>query len=392
MMNNMSLESTRTTLNSSDSDLIIVSRTELDSDTSATPTNSGHDVNCSELSSFVIEEKDCDEDSTLVFQELSGEDVLTCDSLDLMAHSQSAALDFSATQCMHVEDDDNLTSGEDNYNLYGSPTSTTSNCGSPGSALNVESPLQRIFCSEISLPASAPLHHSTPKANPLRRQKSRMREQEGRVMAQISLPEDEEELCVSAAGKLTKKCCKRSCSDTLNDGEIERARHRFMSKNTTEQNQFLIDSFQISNCSDNSQSSTGDPDGMIEGRRLCCTAFTGAIGVSKKRYKTLYEQFKKGVVKFERKPMQKYESTKVSEAKAWMTRYFNTIGDHMPHVQQTHLPHFLTKRDIYERMVLELIDEGISKNKVISQSYFYEIWESCFKHVVIPEVSIAIYD
>lgn len=452
MMNEMLLESARTTLNSSDS--VIISRTEIDS--SATLTNSGHDGSCSDVSSFVIEENECDDDSTLVFQELSSEDVHTgieLNSLDMTAHrSHSAVLEFSATRDMDVADDDYLISS-------GSPTSTTSNYGSPGNVLNVDRelppceivsvrplhhstqrvldfsathmdaadddyiissgspptttsiygsyvdhespPLQGIPQYEIDLPASGPLHHSTPKANPLnrqRRQKSRIprsmrwRQQKERMgievsTSQISPPEDEGELSVSAASKLTQKCCKRSCVDTLSDGEIERARHRFMSKSTTEQNQFLIDSFQISNCNDSSQSSNGDPDGMIEGRRLCCTAFTGALGISKKRYKNLYEQFKKGVVKFERKPMQKYESTKVSEAKAWMARYFNTIGDHMPHVQQTHLPHFLTKRDIYERMVLELTKEGIPKNKVISQSHFYGIWESCFKHVVIPEVT-----
>ena len=58
----------------------------------------------------------------------------------------------------------------------------------------------------------------------------------------------------------------------------------------------------------------------------------------------------------------------------------------MPHVEQIHLPHFLTKHDVYERMKRELAEEGIEEEQIISHSYFYTIWQKFFKNVVIPEV------
>lgn len=66
---------------------------------------------------------------------------------------------------------------------------------------------------------------------------------------------------------------------------------------------------------------------------------------------------------------------------------FSHIGHRMPHLQQIHLPHFLTKRDVYNRVCIELNEQGIPHEAVVSQSHFYAMWESYFKHVVIPEVS-----
>ena len=65
-------------------------------------------------------------------------------------------------------------------------------------------------------------------------------------------------------------------------------------------------------------------------------------------------------VKIQRKPVIRSESVKVTEAKAWMTQYFKRIGDSMPHVEQTHLPHGLTKQDIYQIMKREILQQGVS--------------------------------
>ena len=78
---------------------------------------------------------------------------------------------------------------------------------------------------------------------------------------------------------------------------------------------------------------------------------------------------------------------KVAEAKAWMTYFFNHIGDHMPHIQKVHLPHFLTKKDVYSQMKTELLEEGLQEKDIVCLSYFYKMWEKFFKDVVIPAVS-----
>jgi hypothetical protein len=122
---------------------------------------------------------------------------------------------------------------------------------------------------------------------------------------------------------------------------------------------------------------------MLEGKHLCCDAFTSVLAVSQKRYKMLYDQFKEGAVKIQRKPVNRVESAKVREAEAWMTRFFHQIGDHMPHIQQ---PHFLTKHDVYVRMKRELADQGIGESRIVSLSWFYKVWGKAFRNVVIPEV------
>lgn len=128
---------------------------------------------------------------------------------------------------------------------------------------------------------------------------------------------------------------------------------------------------------------------MVEGKPLCPGAFTAVLGISKKRYKRLRDSFSSGAIQFTRKSIRRSEAVKVSEAKAWMARFFEEIGDHMPNSNQTHLPHFLTKKDVHERMRRDLLEEGV--HDTVSLSYFYSIWSKSFKNVVIPEVLLQTY-
>ena len=48
--------------------------------------------------------------------------------------------------------------------------------------------------------------------------------------------------------------------------------------------------------------------------------------------------------------------------------FFNTIGDRMPHIGQTHLPDFLAKRDISKRMKTEF-EEDRNIREVVSLSH-----------------------
>lgn len=85
---------------------------------------------------------------------------------------------------------------------------------------------------------------------------------------------------------------------------------------------------------------------MLEGKPVCTEAFTSILEMSRKRYQKLLRQYKEGATKFKRKEARRRSTTnKVTEAQAWMRYFFERNGDRMPHVQQIHLPHFLTKRD-----------------------------------------------
>ena len=181
---------------------------------------------------------------------------------------------------------------------------------------------------------------------------------------------------------LTESCCSQRCLAHLSVIDVERCRKWFQSKNTSLQNQFLLETFQISGSTDSNQQVT------LEGKALCKKAFTSAVGISIRRYERVYGRFRDGAMQYQRKPTRRSEASKVSESKAWMKRFFSQIGDSMPHVNQIHLPHIMTKRDIYARMKKDLTDEGIAEDDVISQSYFYYIWNTCYKNVVIPVVRL----
>ena len=181
---------------------------------------------------------------------------------------------------------------------------------------------------------------------------------------------------------LTQACCSKRCLAHLSIVDVERCREWFGSRNTTKQNQFLLDTFHISGFTDPATELI-----TFEGKDLCKKAFTSALGISIKRYDRVLSTFHNGAMQYHRKPViKRTELTKVSEAKAWMKLFFAQIGDHMPHVNQIHLPHFMTKRDVYVRMKRELAEEGIQESAMISLAHFYNIWNMSFKNVVIPVV------
>lgn len=123
---------------------------------------------------------------------------------------------------------------------------------------------------------------------------------------------------------------------------------------------------------------------MIAGKAVCKNAFIVYFKISNQRYERIFKQFTENpTLKIQRKPVIRSDSTKVTEAKAWIARYFKRIGDSMPHVEQTHLPHGLTKQDVYLTMKQELSQQGVMST--ISLSHFYAIWDTSFSNVLIPK-------
>ena len=185
---------------------------------------------------------------------------------------------------------------------------------------------------------------------------------------------------VTLSETVVSNCCAKECICSINKSTQDNIQEVFKSKSIIQQNQFLLDSFNIS-----SHCGAGH---TIEGKAVCKEAFIKILGISRRRYARVYDQYSKGATISIKKKPDREKSTRTSEAKAWMTHFFNGIGDHMPHTQQTHLPHFLTKIDVYNRMKRELRERGISESDIISRSHFYALWECDFKKVVIPEVSM----
>lgn len=72
---------------------------------------------------------------------------------------------------------------------------------------------------------------------------------------------------------------------------------------------------------------------------------------------------------------------------AWLRSFTDKLGDRMPMSDEIHLPSCLTKADVYELAVDDLMQGGDTHCPSIS--IFYEVWRSQFPHVKIPKVCIA---
>ena len=191
----------------------------------------------------------------------------------------------------------------------------------------------------------------------------------------------------NASQLLGSTCCDSRCLATLNLMEVESCRSIFQSRTRMEQQQFLLDTISLT-------ASKGDK-GLchsltLAGKQMCRKAFTKVLDISEKRLRNTYNlHFIEGATIYQRRlRREKLKSTKLSTATAWMERYFDRIGDKMPRLQQIHLPHFLSKKIVYEIMVQDLLDEGICRRNVISSSHFYAIWRQEFQNCTIPKVCL----
>ena len=84
----------------------------------------------------------------------------------------------------------------------------------------------------------------------------------------------------------------------------------------------------------------------------------------------------------------KARSTKYTTAYAWMDRFFNRIGDKMPHQQKIHLPHFMSRKMVYDLLVQDIMGQGFSRQDIISGSHFYALWRDKFQFCTIPKVRL----
>lgn len=252
------------------------------------------------------------------------------------------------------------------------------------SSVSSPDPLFLISPSDRGTRCSMPLKHSTPA--PTTYSGNRLRTKR-RLITELNTTDTLSGSCSSlredTSTAMFSYCCSNRCLAHFSVIEIENVREVFESKSFVEQNQFLLDCFHITSkhCRDST------PTHTVDGKQVCKGAFLQILGISAKRYKKLYDQSHSGVMVASRKQVYRGLTVQATEAKAWMSHFFNQIGDRMPHIQQVHLPHFLTKKDVYSRMKKELSEQGILPDKIVSQSHFYGMWETYFKSVVIPEVS-----
>ena len=193
----------------------------------------------------------------------------------------------------------------------------------------------------------------------------------------------------SSVSLLGSACCGVRCFASLTLLEVEEFRTIFQKRTLSEQNQFILDAIAVSVGKDSLKDKRHLQHNVnltLGGKQLCIVAFTRVLGISRKRFNTVKHLYLDGVACTKPRIYDRRKSVKHSIAVAWMDRYLNRIGDKMPHLEQTHLPHFLSKKTLYELMVQHLLDEGIDQKDIVSSSHFYLIWREEFRNYVIPKV------
>ncbi len=186
------------------------------------------------------------------------------------------------------------------------------------------------------------------------------------------------------------KGCANKCASTVHDlieYDILTAHLIFSSRDTIQQRQWLFDYFS-SHCP-NAPSNRKDTKNMkflLCGKEVCFPLWLLILSVSSSRYYQIRKEYADG------KSLQGHRSMSVKscQAIAWLTSFFDRIGDKRPDkADGIYLPTCLTERSIYDRMINDL-HKGDSEN-AICFSQFNRIYRTEFPNVTIPKVSWYIY-
>lgn len=105
---------------------------------------------------------------------------------------------------------------------------------------------------------------------------------------------------------------------------------------------------------------------MLEGQSLCTKAFKHVLGISDKRYNRIYRQYMEGVINLKAKKDHVERLIKFQMP----TPGWNDTSKWLEitcHTEKIHLPHFLTKHDVYLKMKSDLLHQNESTCQIISQ-------------------------
>ena len=187
-------------------------------------------------------------------------------------------------------------------------------------------------------------------------------------------------------GLLVSQCCEKHCLFHLTANDVLTLQRKFSSLGANAQRQWLGDRI-----SENSRPSL--ETGMLHtryivgGQEVCQFAWCRVLRISPKRVSRVFKSVSVGMVTAEHgNKGKKRINTKSEIAHTWMNRYFQLVGDRMPHNNQLHLPSWETQKDVYCRFTEDMKIQGIAENDIVSLSLFYKIWGTDFRNVVIPEV------
>lgn len=190
-----------------------------------------------------------------------------------------------------------------------------------------------------------------------------------------------------AAIVLVARCCEKDCLLHLTAHDVIMTRRKLSSLRSIEQRQWLMD--RLVENSHEVEKGKLETKYIVAGQEVCQLAWCKVTQISSKRVSSALKSASLGQVIAEHgNKGKKRMNTKSENAKAWMQRYFDLIGDRMPHKSQIHLPSWETQKDVYTRYVEDMTRQNIASTEIVCLSMFYKLWNDDFSHVVIPEVSL----
>ena len=169
--------------------------------------------------------------------------------------------------------------------------------------------------------------------------------------------------------------------------QLEEVRCCFANKARIEQRQYLLDI--VSASAKRTQSGVIIDGYALCGIKVCKKAFLEILGISHKRLRIVTRLLNAGATSARATTSiskKRKQTQRMQDARSWLSSYVKRIGDRMPHTEQIHLPSFLTKKSVYEMMVIEFNGQGMMEEDVLSMSHFYTLWATEFSHCVIPKV------
>ena len=128
---------------------------------------------------------------------------------------------------------------------------------------------------------------------------------------------------------------------------------------------------------------------FIQGKQVCQQAWIKVHGISQSRFYHLRNDFEVDGGAKRLSQTEHPRQPKTLKTIAWMTQYFDKIGDKRPDKHGIYLPTCLTVKKIYNIMVEDLFN--CDEAAAICYSSFCTIFKSDFKNVTIPKVSFILH-
>ena len=151
--------------------------------------------------------------------------------------------------------------------------------------------------------------------------------------------------------------CKENCIRTvhgLSEHDVLIAHSSFTSKTVVEQRRRIFEYLAI-HCPNDSdgQKDVKSIAFVVSGKRVCLSAWIAVLSISSSRFYEIRKEFEDGQTEPTPKRSRSM-SVKSQQAIAWMSSYFERVGDKRPDKDGIYLPTCLTEKAIHSQMVEEL--------------------------------------